>query len=94
MNEEIVKEKTKRSRENTFIVAKTAMTDHSEKCQNIQSHFELFSKFGDSGSNGSQITLSQSDRWLMKAKVIDGWNLTTIDTAIAITKISKGSIWL
>ena len=36
-----------------------------------------------SGSDGSQLTLSQSDKWLRQAKVIDGWNVTTTDTAIA-----------
>jgi hypothetical protein len=56
--------------------------------------FELFSKFGGSGSSGSQITLSQSDKWLRQAKVIDSWNVTTTDTAIAFRKISRGSIWL
>ena len=35
------------------------MTDHSEKCQNIQIQLELITKFGDSGSNVRQITLSQ-----------------------------------
>ena len=35
------------------------------------------------GSDGTQITLSQSDKWLRQAKVIDGWNITTTDTAIA-----------
>ena len=58
--------------------------------------FELFSKFGGSGgySEGSQITLSQSDKWLRQAKVIDSWHVTTTDTAIAFRKISRGSIWL
>ena len=35
------------------------------------------------GSDGTQITLSQSDKWLRQAKVIDGWTVTTTDTAIA-----------
>ena len=56
--------------------------------------FDVFSKFGESGSDGSQITLTQSDKWLRQAKVIDGWNVTTTDTAIAFRKISRGSIWL
>ena len=54
--------------------------------------FELFSKFGGSGSHESQIKLSQSDKWLRQAKVIDSWNVTTTDTAIAFRKISRGSI--
>ena len=40
---------------------------------------------------GDLITLSQSDKWLRQAKVIDGWNVTTTDTAIAFRKISRGS---
>jgi hypothetical protein len=85
----------KRQREKTFLIDKSQLkTDHSWKCPDIHSQFELFSKFGDSGSIGIQITLSQADRWLRQAQVIDGWNVTTIDTAIAFRKISKGSIWL
>ena len=38
--------------------------------------------------------ISQSDRWLRQANIIDGWNITTIDTAIAFRKISKGKIFL
>jgi hypothetical protein len=84
-----------RQREKTFIIDKDKFkTGHSWKCPDLHSQFELFSKFGDSGSTGFQITLSQTDRWLRQAQVIDGWNVTTIDTAIAFRKISKGSIWL
>ena len=60
----------------------------------LQYQFELFAKFGGSSSDGRQITLSQSDKWLRQAKVIDSWNVTTTDTAIAFRKISRGSIWL
>ena len=56
--------------------------------------FQMFSKFGESGSDGSQITLTQSDKWLRQAKVIDGWNVTTTDTAIAFRKINRGSLEL
>ena len=51
--------------------------------------FELFSMFGGSGPHGSQITLA-----IRLAKVIDSWDVTTTDTAIAFKKISHGSIWL
>ena len=60
----------------------------------LLAQFQMFSKFGESGSDGSQITLTQSDKWLRQAKVIDGWNVTTTDTAIAFRKISKGSVRL
>ena len=66
----------------------------SWRCPDLLFQFQLFSKFGESGSDGSQITLTQSDKWLRQAKVIDGWNVTTTDTAIAFRKISRGSIWL
>ena len=60
----------------------------------LLAQFQMFSKFGESGSDGSQITLTQSDKWLRQAKVIDGWNVTTTDTAIAFRKIGKGSVRL
>ena len=56
------------------------------QCPDLHLQFEMFSKFGDSGSDGSQITLSQSDKWLRQAGVIDGWQVTTTDTAIAFRK--------
>ena len=56
----------------------------------------FFSRFGHLNSQtraqGDLITLSQSDKWLRQAKVIDGWNVTTTDTAIAFRKISRGSL--
>ena len=64
------------------------------KFPNLHQQFLLFSKFGETSSNGSQITLTQSDKWMRQAKVIEGWNVTTTDTAIAFRKISRGSIWL
>ena len=64
------------------------------RCPDLHYQFQLFSKFGESGSDGRQITLTQSDKWMRQAKVIEGWNVTTTDTAIAFRKISRGSIWL
>ena len=64
------------------------------RCPDLHQQFLLFSKFGETGSDGSQITLTQSDKWMRQAKVIEGWNVTTTDTAIAFRKISRGSIWL
>ena len=82
-----------KKRENTLFQNKE-ISSNSYSCPDLHGQFELFSKFGESGSSGSKITLSQSDRWLRQAKVIDGWSVTTIDTAIAFRKISRGSIWL
>ena len=62
------------------------------KFPNLHHQFLLFARFGETCSDGSQITLTQSDKWLRQAKVIDGWNVTTTDTAIAFRKISRGSL--
>lgn len=47
--------------------------------------FKAFSKFGDTKSDGKHITLSQSDKWMKQAKVIDK-KITTTDTAIHFKK--------
>lgn len=49
--------------------------------------FKAFSKFGDLKSDGKQITLSQSDKWMKQAKVIDGKKITTTDTGIYFKKL-------
>lgn len=48
--------------------------------------FKAFSKFGDPKSDGKLITLSQSDKWMKQAKVIDGKKITTTDTGIHFKK--------
>lgn len=50
--------------------------------------FKAFSKFGDSKSDGKHITLSQSDKWMKQAKVIDK-KITTTDTAIHFKKLKS-----
>ena len=51
----------------------------------FQQQFSAFSKFGDSKSDGRFLTLSQSDKWMKQAKVIDK-KITTTDTAISFNK--------
>lgn len=51
--------------------------------------FKAFSKFGDTKSDGKQITLSQSDKWMKQAKVIDGKKITTTDTGIYFKKLKS-----
>lgn len=48
--------------------------------------FKAFSKFGDKISDGKHITLSQSDKWMKQAKVIDK-KITTTDTGIHFKKL-------
>lgn len=50
--------------------------------------FKAFSKFGDIKSDGKLITLSQSDKWMKQAKVIDK-KITTTDTAIHFKKLKS-----
>ncbi|GLH03075.1 TPPP family protein CG45057 [Gryllus bimaculatus] len=53
----------------------------------FKAQFRAFSKFGDTKSDGKQITLSQSDKWMKQAKVIDGKKITTTDTGIYFKKL-------
>lgn len=55
----------------------------------FQDAFKAFSKFGDPKSDGKLITLSQSDKWMKQAKVIDGKKITTTDTAINFKKLKS-----
>ena len=48
--------------------------------------FRIFAKFGDSKADGKAISLSQSDKWMKQAKVIDGIKITTTDTGIYFKK--------
>lgn len=52
----------------------------------LEQQFTNFSKFGDTKSDGTMVTLTQSDKWMKQAKVIDGKKITTTDTAIAFNK--------
>lgn len=49
--------------------------------------FKAFAKFGDPKSDGKHITLSNSDKWMKQAKVIDGKKITTTDTGIYFKKL-------
>jgi len=51
--------------------------------------FKAFSKFGDTKSDGKHVTLSQSDKWMKQAKVIDGKKITTTDTGIYFKKLKS-----
>ncbi|KAF6202672.1 hypothetical protein GE061_003072 [Apolygus lucorum] len=60
-----------------------------EMGEKFDNQFLQFSKFGDSKSDGTTITLSQSDKWMKQAKVIDGKTITTTDTGIAFKKFKS-----
>lgn len=59
----------------------------------FKEQFKAFSKFGDSKSDGKHITLSQSDKWMKQAKVIDK-KITTTDTAIHFKKLKSMKVSL
>ena len=54
----------------------------------LKEQFTAFSKFGDCKSDGKHITLSQSDKWMKQAKVIDK-QITTTDTGIHFKKFKQ-----
>ncbi|KAJ9578532.1 hypothetical protein L9F63_005261 [Diploptera punctata] len=59
------------------------------KSSSFKAQFKAFSKFGDIKSDGKHVTLSQSDKWMKQAKVIDGKKITTTDTGIYFKKLNK-----
>ncbi|KAJ8680122.1 hypothetical protein QAD02_015909 [Eretmocerus hayati] len=63
-----------------------ATTDGGANKSSFVTSFKAFSKFGDTKSDGKLITLSQSDKWMKQAKVIDGKTITTTDTGIYFKK--------
>jgi len=58
----------------------------AEGAANFKDQFKAFSKFGDVKSDGKLITLSQSDKWMKQAGVIDK-KITTTDTGIHFKKL-------
>lgn len=64
-----------------------------EPTQNtFESNFKAFAKFGDPKSDGKHITLSNSDKWMKQAKVIDGKTITTTDTGIYFKKLKSQKV--
>ena len=57
------------------------------KSPSFKAQFKAFSKFGDPKSDGKHLTLSQSDKWMKQAKVIDGKKINTTDTGIYFKKL-------
>ena len=49
----------------------------------------MYAKSGDRRATGQQITLAQSDKWFTQAGVIDGWTVTSLDTAKSFRKFSR-----
>lgn len=60
----------------------------AEGAVTFKDQFKAFSKFGDVKSDGKCITLSQSDKWMKQAGVIDK-KITTTDTGIHFKKLKS-----
>jgi len=55
----------------------------------LTDQFRAFAKFGDSKADGKVISLSQSDKWMKQAKVIDAKKITSTDTGIHFKKFKS-----
>lgn len=62
--------------------------DASAAAGSFKEQFKAFSKFGDLKSDGKFLTLSQSDKWMKQAHVIDK-KITTTDTGIHFKKLKS-----
>lgn len=51
----------------------------------LEEMFTLFAKFGNKNSDGREITLTNCDKWMKQANVINK-RVTTTDTAICFNK--------
>ncbi|XP_065335422.1 tubulin polymerization-promoting protein homolog [Cloeon dipterum] len=69
--------------------ANGAQTPKSTGGNKFKENFRAFSKFGDTKSDGKLITLSQSDKWMKQASVIDKNGITTTDTGIHFKKFKS-----
>ncbi|PNF24185.1 TPPP family protein CG45057 [Cryptotermes secundus] len=67
----------------------TPATPPGKSAPSFKAQFKAFSKFGDTKSDGRHVTLSQSDKWMKQAKVIDGKKITTTDTGIYFKKLKQ-----
>lgn len=67
-------------------VAEPSSPAPAEGAVALKDQFKAFSKFGDVKSDGKLITLSQSDKWMKQAGVIDK-KITTTDTGIHFKKL-------
>lgn len=73
--------------------AEPASPAPAEGAGSLKDQFKAFSKFGDVKSDGKLITLSQSDKWMKQAGVIDK-KITTTDTGIHFKKLKTLKVGL
>lgn len=55
----------------------------------LESQFGHFAKVGDPRADGKKITLTNADKWMQQAKILDGKQLTLTDTGICFNKMKS-----
>ncbi|VVC95188.1 unnamed protein product [Leptidea sinapis] len=58
----------------------------------LEKAFKGYAKFGVANSNGNQITLSNIDKWLKEAAIVNGKKVSTTDTAILFQRFKAKTI--
>lgn len=58
----------------------------------LEKTFYEYAKFGATKSDGKEITLSNSDKWMKEAGIIDGKKVTTTDTGICFSKFKSKTL--
>ena len=56
-------------------------SDLSHMKSSLERLFNQFCRFRS--SEGRMMTLTESDKWMRQGKLLDNWNVTTMDTALA-----------
>ncbi|CAH4031357.1 unnamed protein product [Pieris brassicae] len=68
------------------------MVDNINKQLVLEEVFKGYAKFGNSKSDGTTITLTNIDKWLKEAGIIDGKKVSTTDTAIIFQRFKSKTI--
>ncbi|KAK5642658.1 hypothetical protein RI129_008825 [Pyrocoelia pectoralis] len=58
----------------------------------LKQQFQHFSKYGAKGTDGSKITLTNTDYWLRQAKILDDKKVTFTDTGVLFNKSRSRTI--
>lgn len=68
------------------------MVNNLNKQLVLEEIFKGYAKFGNAKNDGIQITLTNIDKWLKEAAVIDGKKVSTTDTAILFQRFQCKTI--
>lgn len=68
------------------------MAEKIAKEYKLETIFKEYGKFGSTQGDGKQITLTNLDKWLKDAGIIDGKKVSTTDTAILFNRFKTKTI--